>query len=455
MTNCSKWASSNVFVLAGAGAAIGLNNVWKFPYLMQSNGGSAFLLVYLVILLLLGLPLMMTEILIGRRGGFSPINSVRLLIVKDSCDGRWTGFGWIATFVGIIILSYLSVIAGWTIAYGLRASAGAFSGITPDGVRSMFYNFAADPEKQLFWHSLFVFAAMLINSCGFNIGMQRFIRYGVPAFFVLLGVMALYSLGLSHPLATLETLFRFNLSALDMDSVFLAAGHAMFSLGLGVGVLIVFSSHLDNEASIAQVSLKIIALDTLAGLLAAFVVVSLLSVIETSDIVGPAMVFQSIPQALDHIPYGRFVGSLFFFSLTLAAMLSAIAMVEPVISWLVESWGMTRGRAAVICGLVAWFLGLVTILSFNYWGFQTEFLGIAIDRGYFDIMQIFSSYVMIPLVIVLSLLFVGWGLKREVLLEEIPSIGAGRLTLAIWLLRIVLPVAVAYLFYQQFRLNNL
>lgn len=453
MSNCSKWSNNSVFVLAAAGAAIGLNNVWQFPHLVINNGGSAFLLVYFVALLLLGMPLLMTEILIGRRGGFSPINSVRLLIVKDACDGRWTGFGWIATFVGIIILSYLSVIAGWTIAYGLRAGSGVFTGITPDGVRSMFYNFASDPEKQLFWHSLFVFMTMMISSCGFNLGMQRFIRFGVPVFFVMLGVLALYGMGLSSPVDNIALLVQFDFDALSMDSVFVAAGHAVFSIGLGVGVLIAFSSHLDESASITKVSAKIIGLDTLAGLLAAFVVVSLLSVTEVTDTVGPALVFQSVPLVLDHIPYGKFIGSLFFLSLTLAALLSSIALVEPVISWLVESWGMTRGRAAVICGIFAWLLGLITILSFNYWGFQTEIFGIEIHRGYFDIMQLFTSYVIIPLAIVLALLFLGWGLRKEVLLEEIPFINKDNLSAAIWSLRLLLPAAVLYLFYNLYRLN--
>lgn len=453
MLNCSKWSDDRVFVLAAAGAAIGLNNIWLFPHLVMNNGGSAFLLVYFAALLLLGMPLMMTEILIGRRGGFSPINSVRLLIVKDACDGRWTGFGWIATFVGIIILSYLSVIAGWTIAYGLRAGSGVFTGITADGVRSMFYNFASDPEKQLFWHSLFVFMTMMISSCGFNLGMQRFIRFGVPIFFLMLGVLVLYGMGLSSPTDNFARLIRFDAGELSMDTVFAAAGHAVFSIGLGVGVLISFSSHLDESTSIAKVSAKIIGLDTLAGLMAAFLVIAILSVTEVADSVGPALVFQSVPFVLDRIPYGPFVGGLFFMMLTLAALLSAIALVEPVISWLVESWAMTRGRAAVMCGIFAWLLGLLTILSFNYWGFQTEIFGIEIHRGYFDVMQLFTSYVIIPLAILLALWFLGWGLRKEVLLEEIPFINQDNLSAAIWTLRFLLPAAVMYLFYNLYRLN--
>jgi NSS family neurotransmitter:Na+ symporter len=454
MANCGKWENSNTFVLAAAGAAIGLNNVWQFPYLVTNFGGSAFLLAYLVALVVLGLPLMMNEILIGRRGGFSPINSVRLLIVKDACDGRWTLLGWISTIVGIVILSYLSVIAGWIIAYALRAGAGVFNGITPDGIRAMFYGFASDPEKQLFWHSLFVFVTMMISACGLNIGAQRFIRFGVPAFFAILLVLTIYCIGLTGPENSFSQLLRFEPEALGFEGIIFAAGHAMFSLGLGVGVLIVYSSHLGQSASIPRVASKVIGLDTLAGLMAAFVVISLLSMTKVRDTSGPGLIFQSIPQVLDHIPYGNFIGALFFIALILATLLSAIALVESAMSWLVESWGMTRTGAATICGLIAWFFGVVAILSFNFWGFHTEVWGIEINRGYFDIVQIISTYIMIPAAVVLGLLFVGWGLKSKILSDEIPFLSRGRLPLAVWSLRLVLPVAALYVFYQHFNINQ-
>ena len=454
MANCGKWRNNNTFVLAAAGAAIGLNNFWQFPYLVTNFGGSAFLVAYLAALVLLGLPLMMSEILIGRRGGFSPINSVRLLIVKDACDGRWTILGWVATIVGVVILSYLSVIAGWIIAYALRAGAGVFNGITPDGIRAMFYNFASDPEKQLFWHSLFVFMAMMISACGLNFGAQRFIRLGVPAFFAIVLVLTIYSFGLANPENNLYQLFRFEPEALGFEGIIYAAGHAMFSLGLGVGVLIVYSSHLEQSASIPRLASKVIGLDTLAGLMAAFIVVSLLSVVEARDTFGPGLIFQSIPQALDHIPYGNFIGALFFISLILATLMSAIAMVEPAMSWLVESWGLTRAGAATVCGLIAWLFGVVAILSFNYWGFHTELWGIEINRGYFDVVQIISTYIMIPAAIVLGLLFVGWGLRSKILAEEIPFISRRRLPVATWVLRLVLPVVTMYVFYQHFTINQ-
>jgi len=454
MANCGKWENSNTFILAAAGAAIGLNNVWQFPYLVINYGGSAFLLTYMAALVLLGLPLMMNEILIGRRGGFSPINSVRFLIVKDACDGRWTILGWIATIVGVVILSYLSVIAGWIIAYALRAGAGVFNGITPDGIRSMFYGFASDPEKQLFWHSLFVFITMMISACGLNIGAQRFIRFGVPAFFAIFLVLTIYCFGLANPENNLEQIFRFDPEALGFEGVIFATGHAMFSLGLGVGVLIVYSSHLGQSASIPRVASKVIGLDTLAGLMAAFIVVSMLSVAEVRDTSGPGLIFQSIPQVLDHIPYGNFIGTLFFIALILATLMSAIALVEPAMSWLVESWGMTRAGAATVCGLIAWAFGVIAILSFNYWGFHTEVLGIEINRGYFDIVQFISTYIMIPAAVILGSLFIGWGLKSKILSEEIPFISHRRLALAVWLLRLILPVAAMYVFFQHFKVNQ-
>lgn len=442
-----------MFILAASGAAIGLNNVWNFPYLLSKHGGSAFLLVYLLALMFIGFPLLISEILIGRRGGFSPINSVRLLINRDTCDGRWTLLGWIGTFVGLLVLSYLSVVASWTIAYAFRAGAGAFNGLTADGINGRFYAMVSDPEKQLFWHSFFIFITMMINACGLNVGMQRFVRYGVPALFVMLGVMVLYSIAIVSPGQVLVQLFAFDWEQLGSEGVMLAVSHAVFSLGLGVGVLIVYSAHLGAEASLPRVSASIIGLDTLAGLMAAFVVISLLSRTDLTEISGPALVFQSIPLVLDKLTYGNFIGTLFFLTLALAAWLSSIALVEPVISWLVESWGMKRPSAAVIIGLIAWLLGLFVILSFSYWQFNAELLGLKIRRGYFDILQFATAYVLVPASLILTTVFLGWGLRRETLKEELPFLGPKAFLAWRWSLRVVIPAIIVYLFYYLYQMN--
>lgn len=453
MANCARWSNNRVFVMAAAGAAIGFANFWYFPHFMLNYGGSAFLLVYVAALLILGFPLMVCEILIGRRGGFSPINSIRLLIVKDSCDGRWTILGWITTFVGILILSYLSVIAGWSIAYALRAASGEFAGLTADGVSSRFYKFASDPEKQLFWHSLFVFVTMMINACGLRIGMQRFVRFAFPAFFAIVLVLALYSLAAGHPTESIPQLLRFNWGALTVDVVYIAAGHALFSLGLGMGVFIVYSTHLDPTAPVSTMALKVIAIDTVAGMAAAFIVISFVSASVLTETSGLALVFQAIPQALDHLPYSRFAGGLFFLALTISAWLSAIALVEPVVSWIVESLAISRPTAAMICGLFAWVLGVVVILSFNYWSFQADILGIEIRRGLVDILQIVTSYIMIPLALILTATFAGWGFRRQALLQELSFLSSAQLTAAIWSLRVLIPFIVAWVFFNLYRLN--
>jgi NSS family neurotransmitter:Na+ symporter len=439
--------------MAAAGAVIGFSNFWYFPHLLVNHGGSAFLLVYVGCLFLLGFPLMVCEMLIGRRGGFSPINSIRLLIVKDGCDGRWTILGWTTTIVGILILSYLSVIAGWSIAYALRTASGEFAGLTADGVSSRFYKFASDPEKQLFWHSLFVFVTMMINACGLSVGMQRFVKFAVPVFFAIVFVLVLYSLAVSNPADTLPHLFRFNMEALTVDGAYLAAGHALFSLGLGMGVFIVYSTHLDPAESVPVMALKVIVIDTVVGLAAAFIVISFLSAGVLTESSGLALVFQAIPQALDQLPYSRFAGGLFFVALTISAWLTAIALVEPVVSWLVESLGMSRPTAATFCGLFAWALGVIVIFSFNYWSFQADIYGLEIRRGLADILQIVTSYIMIPLAMILTATFAGWGFRRQTLLQELSFLSPVQLTITIWSLRIVIPFIVAWIFYNLYRLN--
>jgi len=285
------------------------------------------------------------------------------------------------------------------------------------------------------------------------VGMQRFVRFAVPAFLAIVLVLVLYSLAIGHPTTAMAQLFSFHSEAVTMDAVYIAAGHALFSLGIGVGVYVVYSTHLDPAESVPMMALKVIAIDTAVGLAAAFIVISFVSASVLTETSGLALVFQSIPQALDQMPYSRFAGGLFFLGLTISAWLTAIALVEPVVSWMVESLALSRPTAATICGLFAWTLGVVVIFSFNYWGFQADIFGLEIRRGLADVLQIITSYVMIPLALVLTATFAGWGFRRQSLLQELSFLSPTQLTVAIWSLRIVIPFIVAWVFINLYRLN--
>lgn len=230
-----QWGSDAEFVMVLAGAAIGFNNLWQFPHLVAQYGGSAFLLVYVLALLVIGIPVFQSEMIIGRRGGESPIAAMRRLVTEDRARPEWRALGWTATIAGFLIFSYLSVIGGWTLAYTVRTVTGGLAGKTLDGVADTFYVFAGDPEKQLFWHGAFLVTVMLVSARGISNGLAPAVRIAVPALFAGLGVLAAYGLLFGQPVTGLSGLFSFNWERLSMHGVLLAMAQAVFSLGIGVG----------------------------------------------------------------------------------------------------------------------------------------------------------------------------------------------------------------------------
>lgn len=435
-----RWSSERVFVLAASGVAIGLHNVWQFAFTVGEFGGGAFLLVYVGFLLLLGLPLLMSEIMVGRLGRGSPIHAIKTLVDRTDSDPNWHLLGSLKTFTGILVLSYLSVIAGWTLAYVLRAAWGKFDGLTADGVNGLFTAFASDPEKQIFWHSLFMMMTMVVVARGVRHGFEPVVRKLVPALFVLLLILLLYASTTAGIGKALSQVFAIDFSSLGFKGILSAMAHAFFTLSLGFGALMMYGAYLPEDASITRASLAIIALDTLAGLMAAIVVTAILIAGDQLAVAGPLLVFQALPLALDVLPHSELVATLLFLFLGIAAWLTAIALVEPAMAWLTVAHQMTRFQAAIWCGLSAWALGIVTILSFNYWAFDFEFFGIKKHLGFFDMLQIVTSNFLLPLAGLLVALFAGWSLERGITGETLKIRSPYLYNTWLWLVRAIVPV---------------
>lgn len=434
------WSSPRLFILAASGAVIGLNNVWQFPYIAGQNGGGLFLLAYLLGILLVAAPIFMAEVTVGKLGKGSPIQSMRVLINRVKGDPNWLLLGTLKTFTGIIVLSFLSVIGGWAIAYTLRASLGTFDGLTSDGVNSVFTQFVSDPEKQIFWHTLFIVMTMVVVARGLKKGLEPVIRYVVPAFFVILAVLLLYALTLEQfPKAVLQ-MFALDFKSFSIDSLFLAIGHGFFSLGLGFGAILVYSSYLPPKASIPKVTFSVIGLDIVAGLVAGIAIYSILFSGEQEILSGPALMFQSLPLALDVLHNGQIVLTLFYVLLVLAAWMTAIALIESAMTWLVESHGVDRFHGAIWCGTVVWLLGLVMIFSFNVWAFKFQYFGIDKYLGLFDFVQIMISNFLLPAAGILMALFVGWSLTKSVTKDAIKFKSDKLYRAWLWGLRLVSPV---------------
>jgi NSS family neurotransmitter:Na+ symporter len=435
-----RWSSRGIFVLAAGGAAIGFNNFWQFPYLAIEHGGGAFLIVYLLSVLLIGLPLLMAEFALGRSGRASPIGAFRFMTQRARANPLWKVVGWMGVLSVFLILSYLSVIAGWVIAYMLRAAFGVYAGLTADGMGAQFAQMVKDPERQLFWHTLFMTITMLVAARGVRHGLEMVVRYAVPLLLGVLLALTVYVATTDAFAHAVSVFFLPDFSKLTGMGVLAAVSHAFFSLGLGAGAMLMYGAYLGADAPIPRLSFYVVGLDTLTSLAVSLVVLSILFAGNVELSSGPSLVFQSLPLAFDHIPYGRILIVVFFGLLVVAALTSAISLAEPVMVWLSEQFGMSLHRSAILCGISAWSLGVITILSFHDWAFSFQLFGVVKNLGFFDMMQVLTAHVLLPVSGILIALFVGWALKPEMMREALPLRQIWLYNIWRWLLRIVIPV---------------
>ena len=436
----NQWSSRFAFVLAATGSAVGLGNIWKFPYIAGENGGGAFVLVYLVCICVIGVPIMMAEIMLGRSGRQSPINTMKLLAKRSSAHPAWVGLGWIGVVAGFIILSYYSVIAGWAMAYVARMGSGMFIGVTPDGASSIFSQFIADPEKLLGWHSLFMVLTMLVVARGVK-GLERAVKFLVPAIVIILILLVGYSMDLGSFNKGVNFLFAPDFGKLTADSVLVAMGHAFFTLSLGMGAIMVYGSYLPAKVSIASTTFMVATADTLVALLAGLVIFPIVFANGLEPGAGPGLIFQTLPIAFGQMPYGTFFGTLFFILLVFAAWSSAVSLIEPGVAWLVENKKISRMRACIWAGLATWLLGVGTVLSFNVAAEVKLF-----DKTFFELLDYLTANIMLPLGGLFIAIFAGWVMKKESVGKELNIQSAVALSSWWILIRYVAIAAVIIVF---------
>ena len=443
-----QWSSRFMFVLAATGSAVGLGNIWKFPYIAGENGGGAFVLVYLACIAVIGIPIMMAEILLGRRGRQSPVNTMRQLAADEGANPAWQLLGWGGVLAGFIILSYYSVIAGWAVAYVVRTASGVFNHATSDGVASIFSGLISDPERLLAWHTIFLGMTMVVVARGVRTGLEQAVRFLMPALFVLLAVLVGYAMNTGSFDAGLVFLFQPDFSKLSGEGVLIAMGHAFFTLSLGMGAIMVYGSYLQHDASIASTSIAVALLDTVVALMAGMAIFPIVLANGLEPGTGPGLIFQTLPIAFGQMPYGELFGTLFFLLLVFAAWTSAISLIEPAVTWLVENHGFTRVSAVVWSGILIWFLGLLTVFSFNLLEDFHPLAGIDVfrDKTLFDLLDFFTASVMLPLGGLCIALFVGWKLSEASSRDEL-AMHAGSMY-GVWrfLIRYITPIAVIVVF---------
>jgi len=428
------------FILAVTGSAVGLGNIWKFPYLAGVNGGGAFVLVYLLCVFAIGMPVMMSEILIGRRGRRNPVATMALLGEEEGSTRHWRLVGGMGVLAGILILSYYSVIAGWTLAYTLKSASGAFSGASADQVGAAFAAFTGDWRLVALSHTGFMAITIFIVARGVERGLEQAVRFLVPALLVLLLALLGYAITSGHFVSGVAFLFTPDFDALTWDSGLAAMGQAFFTLSIGMGAVMAYGAYLPAETSITGTSAAVVLADTGIALLAGLVIFPLVFANALNPGEGPGLVFFTLPLAFGQMPGGDFFGTIFFVLLVFAAWTSAIGLMEPAVAWLVESFNRSRAQAAVMVGGLIWAVGFGTVLSFNLLDDLRFYKGTI-----FDNVDHLTSNVMLPLGGVFITVFAAWVMCRNSTAEELH--GAGTMY-RIWRFtaRYVAPVAILFVF---------
>ena len=434
-----QWSSRLAFILAASGSAIGLGNIWKFPYLLGENGGGAFVLVYLACVVGIGLPIMMAETMLGRRGRQSPINTMAALAEEAGVHRAWRYVGWLGVAAGFLILSYYSVIAGWSMAYIFKMGGGFLNNVTPQMAQQTFQDIKAAPDVQLVWHTAFMAATVLIVSKGVSQGLERVTRLMMPGLFLMLLALDIYAAGTSGFSQGMSFLFKPEFSKLTGESLLVAMGQAFFSLGLGMGSIMVYGSYLPDHVSIGRSSIFVATADTLVALMAGVAIFPVVFSNQLAPGMGPGLIFESLPLAFGHMPGGSLFGTLFFILVFFAAITSAIALIEPAVAWLSENRSLSRVRASIYAGFACWFLGLGTLISFSHGAAITWF-----GKTLFELVDFITADLMLPAGGILIAVFAGWIVKKQESAQEL-ELGS---YFCYWriLIRYVAPLSVFIIF---------
>ena len=420
MQKRGAWKNRYTFMLATAGSAIGLGNIWKLPYMIGVNGGSAFVLVFIACIFFVGIPLMMTEVMLGRRAQKNPLDGMASLATEANVAHYWKYLGGMGMLTGLLILGFYSVIGGWVLAYILEAGTGTFSNIEATQSAANFDALLASPAKLLFWHSLFMLMTMGVVARGVNSGLEKANNILIPSLFAILLVLLGYSLSVGDMQAAYRFMFSPDFSKITPVAVLSALGHAFFSLSLGMGAVMVYGSYLTRDVSIARTSIYIALADTMLGLLVGLAIYSLVFANHLAPNAGPGLIFQTLPIAFGHMPGGNFIGTLFFILVAFAAWTSSISLVEPAIAWVSETLSfknrkIKRGMSCLVLGLVVWLLGVAVLLSFNEW----KDIKIIFNLNIFETLDKITSTILLPLGGLLMAIFSGYFMKNHHVQQEL------------------------------------
>jgi NSS family neurotransmitter:Na+ symporter len=436
------------FILASIGAAVGLGNIWKFPYTLGSSGGSAFILVYVIAIFMVATPIMLAEMIMGRHARRSAPATFKKLALERGSSANWSLVGWMGLLALFLVLSFYSVIAGWTAAYLVKSASGGLAGLSPAEVGGDFGGFLHNPTQMIFWHALFTGVTIFIVSRGVKIGLERVVKFLMPALFITLIALVINSAITGDFATAVSFLFTADLSKITPAVVLAAVGQAFFSVNVGIGSVLTYSAYLPKDVNLFQSAIVVALGDTLVAVLAGLAIFPIVFANGLDPAEGPGLIFVTLSTAFAKMPGGALIGSAFFLMILFAALTSSISMLETMTARIYEIRGISRTGAATMIGTGTFLVGLVTVFSFSTWEnvYPLGQFEVFAGKTPFDLIDYAVSNVMMPLGGMLYALFAGWWLSKDMLRSESDIPNSAVFNLWLLLLRVIAPLAVAIVF---------
>ncbi len=435
-SNRAQWSNAFVFILAAAGSAVGLGNIWKFPYIAGVNGGGAFVLVYLICLAVIALPLFMAELYIGQA---SQSNAVTAFDVMHKKGSPWKGVGGLAVLTAFLIMAFYSVVGGWVLDFAYRSVINEFATQKGGEISGLLGALFENPYRQVFWHFVFIALTTGVIFSGIRKGLERWNKILMPALILLLLGLLVRALFLSGCGEALDFLFKPDFDKLTAKGVLEAVGHSFFTVGLAMGIIITYGSYFKSKNNLFKVALTVCVLDTVIALLAGIVIFSVVFTYGVEPGAGPALIFKTLPMLFVKMPGGYVVAVAFFMLVAFAALTSGMSLVEVIVTFWIEKFKMSRLSSALIVSALIFLLGILCALSFNVLS-DVKIIGLNI----FDLFDRGTSSLFLPLGGILTALFFGWVLDSSLVRQFIGDKGWHKVVyfIFLWIMRVVAPVAL-------------
>lgn len=430
-------------IFASVGSAVGLGNIWRFPYETGQNGGAAFLLIYGLCVLLLGLPVMVTEFFIGRHSSRNAAGAFQVMAPGT----KWNIIGYNGVIAAFLILGFYSVVAGWTLEYIYQSLIGALSGKTAEQFGQDFEMFNSGIFRPIFWTFLFISLTHFIIVSGVKNGIERSSKIMMPMLFVILVILCIRSITLPNASVGLNFLFRPDFSKITSSVVLSAMGQAFFSLSVGMGCLITYASYFGKKTNLQQTALSVTILDSLVAVLSGIIIFPAVFSFGITPSAGPELVFITLPNVFQHLPMGILWSVVFYLLLAIAALTSTISLHEVATAYVHEEHNFTRKRAAYLVSAGVMVLGVISSLSF---GLLRDFTIFGLT--FFNLLDYLTAKIMLPFGGMLVCIFVGWRIDRKILKEELTNKGTVSFyffNFYAFFLKYIAPIAIGLIFINE------